>query len=250
LKAWLVSVLRSALILHNSPVAIAAALTNNMARTIFLLVVLLNLIALAWVYLKGDELTDTGREPQRAEQVLATDKVRLLPANEKAPEAQSGTQAAPAESCRAFVGATPAEAQSIAKAWMEKLPAVRIAVNPVMPASVFDVAIIGLTNRADAEASLVELKKLGISEGAQIRAEDKDKRFSLVIASFAARGAAEKALNSAIQKGVLSAKLIERQPESEQSVIEVRGTDTTLLKLPELLSSLKMLRPANCAPSL
>jgi hypothetical protein len=223
-----------------------------MARTIFLLLVLLNLLALGWIYLKGDERINAGREPQRAKTELAADKVRLLVPTDNAPEALSAAQAAisptstaAADSCRAYAGATVAEAQEIAKAWLGKLPAAHISVNPVMPRPVFDIVIAGLVSRAAAETKLTELKKLGGGDGVQIKAED-DKRFSILMASFAERGAAEDALKSASKKGIRSAVIVHRQPALEQSTIEVHGSEVILKPLSELAASRKGLTPVAC----
>ena len=57
-----------------------------MARTIFLLLVLLNLLTFAWIYLKGDDRINAGREPQRAKSELAVDKIRLLTAADSVSE--------------------------------------------------------------------------------------------------------------------------------------------------------------------
>lgn len=223
-----------------------------MARTIFLLLVLLNLLTLAWIYLKGDERINAGREPQRAKSTLAADRIRLLVAADSAQETLALVQAATtpasavtAGTCHAYAGATVAQAQEIAKAWSQKLPAARIATNPVMPRQVFDIVIAGLASRAAAETKLVELKKLGISDGVQIKAED-DKRFSVFMASFAERDAADDALKSVIQKGVRSAAVVQRQPAPEQSIIEVRGSDAALKPLTELVSARKDLTPVAC----
>lgn len=205
-----------------------------MARTVFLLLVLLNLLALAWIYLKGDDRINAGREPQRAKSELAADKIRLLTPADSVPE-----------SCRAFVGATATEAQEITKAWSEKLPAAHITVNSVMPQPVFDMVIAGLASRAVAEAKLVQLKSLGISEGLQIKAED-GKRFSVLMATFTERGAADEALKNAARKGVRSAVIVPRQTAPAQPAIEVRGGDAILKPLAELAALRKGLTAAQC----
>lgn len=220
-----------------------------MARTIFLLLILLNLLMLAWVYLKGDERINAGREPQRIKTVLAADKVRiLLPTEDTPPGISAGLSivpAATADDCRAYAGATPAEAQEILKAWTAKLSAARIVATPVMPPKVFDIAIAGLASRVAAEAKQAELKKLGFSDGVQINFGE-DKHFSLLIASFADRGAADDALKTAVKKGVRSAAVVERQPVPVQATIEVHGSDAVIRQLPELAASYKGLSPLSC----
>lgn len=205
-----------------------------MARTIFLLLVLLNLLAFAWIYLKGDERMDAGREPQRAKSELATDKIRLMT-----------SRGSTLESCHAYAGVTFAEAQEIAKAWSEKLPAAHFAINPIMLQPAFDMIIAGLASRAAAETKLAQLKNLGISEGVQIKSVD-DKHFLLLMASFKERSAAEDALKNVVKKGIRSAVIVERKAASAPSTIEIRGGDAILKPLAELASLNKSLVPVAC----
>lgn len=218
-------------ILHNPALAIASIQTNHMARTLFLLLVLLNLMAFAWIFLKGDERIDAGREPQRAKSELAAAKVRLLTATDSA-----------AQICRAYAGATVAEAREIVTTWSEKLPAAQIALIPAMPPPVFDMVMPGLASRAAAEIKLAQLKNLGISEGVQIKAEN-DNKFSVLMASFKERSAAEDALKNAATKGVRSAVIIERPLPS---TIEVRGVEAVLKPLEALVAVHKGLAPVAC----
>ena len=233
-----------------------------MARTIFLTLLLLNLVALAWIYAKGDERINAGREPLRIKAQLVPDKIRLVAMTENSVSAaasdslstkQTGLSATPpsvapvvAETCHGYIGATVKEAQQIAQTLAGKLPAARIAVNPIIPPSSFDMAITGLASRPLAEAKLAELKKLGIKDGAQIKAED-DKHFSLVIASFTERPAGEEALKAINKKGVTAASLMERKPVPEKSMIEIRGSESALKKLSEQMAPFKILIPAACA---
>ncbi|MFY9328798.1 MAG: hypothetical protein WAO76_12415 [Georgfuchsia sp.] len=205
-----------------------------MARTVFLLLVLLNLMAFAWIYLKGDDHINAGREPQRANSELAADKIRLVPAEEIGPE-----------SCRAFAGVTVAEAQEIAKVWSGKLPAAHITVNSAMPQKTFDLVITGIATRAAAEIKQAQLKNLGITEGVSIKTAD-DKQFEVLMASFKERSVADDALNDAAKKGVHSAVIVERMAVSAPATIEVRGDDTDQNLLTELASLHKGLAPGAC----
>ena len=102
-----------------------------------------------------------------------------------------------------------------------------------MPQPIFDMVITGLASRAGAEAKLIQLKILGISEGVQIKTED-GKRFSILMASFAERAKADAALQAAASKGVRSAAIVQRLPAPEQATIEVRGGDAVMKPLTEL----------------
>lgn len=222
-----------------------------MARTIFLVLILLNALALAWVYLKGDARLNAGREPLRAKSELAASKIRLLAPEDNPSEGLTNgppaISAVAAEGCRAYAGATPAEAQEIVRLWSEKLTPARVSVSPVEPQPVFEVVIAGLVSSTAADAKLAELNKLGAGAGAQIRLED-DKRFSVLLATFPERAAADEALKNAAKKGVRSAMIVPRQAAPTQSTIEVRGADISLKALDGLASSHKNLTPAECAP--
>lgn len=227
-----------------------------MARTIFLTLLLLNLAALAWIYARGEEKINTGREPLRSKAQLETDRIRLMVDAEDKVSAVSGsavvsqgavpkTDLAAAENCHAYTGATIQEAQQIAHALAESLPDARIAATPInMPLS-FEIAISGLASRVQVDAKLVELKKRGVKEGAQIRSEE-DKRYTLVIESFAERSAAEEALKTLAKKGLASAAIFERRPSPEKAMVEIRGSDAALKKLPEQIALFKSLTATAC----
>lgn len=223
-----------------------------MARTFFVLLLLLNILALAWLYLKDDEHINAGREPQRANSGLAADKIRLLTPAANSPDEQTlaaptAASAVAAESCRAYAGATTAEANEIITSWQEKLAGARVTANPVIPAPVFDIAITGLTSRTAAEAKIAELKKLGIGQPLQIQFGD-DKHFSVSLGSFAEQHAADEALKNVTKLGIRSAVIVKRQPVPQQSIIEVRGNETTLKLLTDLATARKGLTSTECVP--
>ena len=228
-----------------------------MARTIFLVLLLLNLIALAWVYVKGDERTNAGREPQRIKAEFSAEKIRALSSPEngistsvsdglsQTQTALSTTASAASEICHSYTGATIKEAQQITQTISTKLPGARVVANPIVMPTVFDLVIAGLVSHPLAETRLAEVKKLGFRESLQIRADDNN-RFSLLIASYPERGVAEEALKAAVKKGVASVVVVERQPAPEKATIEVRGSENALKKLPEQIALFKMLSPAAC----
>ena len=224
-----------------------------MARTIFLILLLLNLVVLAWVYANGNDRINASREPQRIKAQLAGDRIHIVAMIESGISAGAGLSAAQTaplaetDTCHAYVGATIKEAQQIAQALAGKFPAARIVASPISRPSSFDLAISGLASRVLAEAKLAELKRLGINDAVQIKVEE-DKRFSLVIASFTERSAAEEALKTANKKGVVSAVVIEHKFAPEKSTIEIRGSESALKKLPEQLASFKMLSAVLCSP--
>ena len=224
-----------------------------MARTIFLLLVLLNLMAFAWIYFSAGARDSEGREPQRLKAEMAADRIRFAPLADAADlsgaalsSSATAVSAAEAVVCRAFVGANADEAQKISRAWIAKLPDAAITLAPVVPPPLFDIVITGLATRTAAETKVSELKKLGVANAVNIRADD-DKHFSLLLDSFAERKAAEDALKSLGKKNVRSVTVIERKPGPEKSAIEVRGKEAVLKKLSELAAAAKTLSPAACA---
>jgi hypothetical protein len=219
-----------------------------MARTVFLFLLLINLMAFAWIYFYGDDHMNAGREPLRVGAQLAPERIRLVP-----PATDVGLAAAaslssspavpmPAETCRAFAGAAPADAQQIAKMLADKLPGARVAVISAAPPQ-FELVIAGLASRATAESKQGELKKLGLTEATQIR-EESDKRMTILIASYSDKAAADEGLKAAAKKGVRSASIAERKPVTDKSTLEVRGSDAALKKLPDFLAQYKTLGPA------
>lgn len=208
-----------------------------MLRAVFLLLVLLNLLALAWGNgLLGDRNPD--REPQRSAAQFAADKIHIVPASELA-------SATALRSCHAFAGLAAVEAQQIKATWTEKMPVATVTVRPAPQPASYDIAITGLPSTA-ADAKLTELKQLGFNDGPHIVAEN-DKRCSIVIASFAARAAADEAMKNMIKKGLHSGTVVARPAVPDRVVIEVRGGESDTQKLSELAAALKNATPAACA---
>jgi cell division septation protein DedD len=218
-----------------------------MSRTVFLLLVLLNIAAFAWIMTtdKGNE----GREPQRAAAQYAVDKIRIAPPDEAATiaDAPPATQVptAAGQTCSAIMLAL-ADAEQLKTAWVEKLPQASVSFTPVPSPPVFDVAIAGLASRAAAEAKLAELRKIGFKENLEIVA-GADNHYSVLIASFPDKARAEEGFKSVTGRGVRSASLVVRQAQADKATVEVRGTPAALQKLPELMAAVKNATPASCA---
>ncbi len=220
-----------------------------MARTIFLILLLLNLAGLAWMITMGAAKDKAGREPQRNATQMLPDKIRIVPVPDET--ALSATSAAvpvapPSEICLAYTGAAVSDAQLIVKMLSEKLPAVHAIATAMVPASRFDMVIPGLASRQAAEVKLAELKKLGVDQGVGISTDD-PKGYALLIASFAERALADDALKVMAKKGVRSAAIVERKPVPEKSTIEIRGSESAMKSLPQQLAAYKSLVSTACA---
>lgn len=192
-----------------------------MARTVFLTLLLVNLVMLAWIYLNGASRDAIGREPQRVATQLAPERIRIVDAP------------LPAQpiACQGYAGLAPADAEALVKAWTEKFPAVRFNIISVVPKPAFDVVLAGFASRAAAETRLVELKAVGVGDALQVRSEVGAK-FSLV-ASFADRFGAEAKQRSLVQKGIANVAVIDKPPAAPSATIEARGTATVLAPLSE-----------------
>ncbi len=209
-----------------------------MPRLVFLLLLLLNALALAWVSGQFGDTSRTGREPGRPAAQLAADRIRI------AAPADDASLSATAQACRAIV--LPfATAQQVATGWAAGMPDARIAVAPLVGAPVYDLVIPGLTSRAAAETKLGEVRKLGGEGDIQI-VVNAESRYSLLLATFSDQKQAEAALKNVYARGVRSAALANRPARIEQAVIEVRGGADTMQKLPALIAAAGNAVAAEC----
>lgn len=189
-----------------------------MARTVFLILVSINVALFAWGYLNAERHEMAGREPQRIAMQLQPEKIRIVD-----PRANEMT------ACRAYTGAAPADAQELVKTWGVQFPAVTFSVVPVPSPATFEAIIAGFNTRAAAAARLNELRTLGIDESFVVRAEEGGK-FSLV-ASFADHFGAEAKQRAAAQKGVVGVSIAERPSPTANAIIQARGPTSALASL-------------------
>jgi hypothetical protein len=200
-----------------------------MAKAIFLILLLLDFLALGWGYLSSEQRANMGREPQRVLTQMSPDKVRIV---------------ASADQCYAYSGATLTEAQEIAKTLADSLFAARVVVKSLVTPTVFEVVIPGYTRRSSADLRVAELKQLAFGRGADVRKEGEG-QFAIVVVSSTSRSTAEATVKSLDDNGLRSA-LIKVQPTTERSVIEVRGNATALSLLPALILPFKILQATTC----
>lgn len=187
-----------------------------MARTIFLILVSLNVAMLAWVYLNAERHEMAGREPQRTALQLQPEKIRIIEPTVRADVV-----------CQAFAGVALADAQELAREWGPQFPSVTFSVVPAPSASTFDAVIGSFNTRAAVTARLAELHTLGVAEGFALRADEGGK-FSLA-ASFADRPGAEAKQRAAAQKGVADVNVVERSAPAATAVIQARGVAAALV---------------------
>jgi hypothetical protein len=195
-------------------------------RPIFFLLVLANLVVFVWTqgYFGG---MDDSREPQRLEQQLHPEKLRMVRIAQTAPISKevpacrvvSGLSITNAEALKNAVAAAGAEAKVL----------------PQDEPALYLVLIADLANKAAAEKKLTELARLGV-EGHRLVALEGG-RHEIVLASFPAEAAARELLLGLNKKGIKSAKMDKREQPAVLARVETRGTAAILLpQLPKLIA--------------
>ena len=195
-------------------------------RPIFFLLVLSNLVVFVWTqgYFGG---TDDGREPQKLDQQLHPEKLRIVRMVQTAPASKeeaacrvvNGLSVANAETLRTAVAAAGAEARVLP----QDEPALHL------------VLIADLANKAAADKKLAELARLGI-EGHKLIALEGG-RHEIVLGSFTSDAAARELLQALNKKGIKSAKTDKREQPAVRARVETRGTAAILLQqLPKLIA--------------
>lgn len=116
----------------------------------------------------------------------------------------------------------------------------------VAAATEYWVHIPPLKNRAEAEKKLAELKALGVDTGSLVEAEG-DLRHAIGLGSFASAAEAEASLRQLRDKGVKSAKVMERQAApSSLTVIRVTPEQQTKLEEAHAAFGKGSLTPVEC----
>lgn len=195
-------------------------------RSIFFLLVLANLLVFVWTQgYFGD--SDDGHEPQKLDQQLHPEKLRIVRIAQTAPVRKeepacrviSGLTLANGEALKAAVAAAGADA----KLMPQEEPALHL------------VLIADLANKAAADKKLAELARIGI-EGHKLVALEGG-RHEIVLGSFTSETAARDLLQALNKKGIKSAKTDKREQPAARARVEARGAATTLLQqLPKLIA--------------
>ena len=198
-------------------------------RTLFIFLVLVNLVFFAW----GEGYfgaADDGREPQRLGQQLAAEKLRVL--GSTAPGEKP-----PAQACRLIDGLVPADAQRLRNEAQAREPNLKITSRPSEVLSSYWVLIPPLPDRAAAEKKLAELKRLGVS-GYQLIEEEGALKLAIVLGAFRTEPSANEFLQALGQRGVRSARLQALEKTVVKVQLTVQGAAASLdEKLRALLQS-------------
>jgi hypothetical protein len=152
-------------------------------RPIFFLLVLANLMVFVWAqgYFGG---ADEGREPQRLEQQLHPEKLRI----ERMAQAPGASKEDAA--CRVISGLTMPNAEALMAAIAAAGAQAKIL--PLEEPALYLVLITDLANKAAADKKLAELTRLGIEAPRLVALEGG--RHEIVLGSFPAEAAARELL--------------------------------------------------------
>ncbi len=208
-------------------------------RLMFFLLVLANLLFFAWSqgYLGTP---DDGHEPQRLEQELHPEKLRIV----GDARALGAAVAKDDRACRVIDRLSLAEAETL-KAALEAAGGTA-KVSPVAEPALHLVVIADLPNKAAADKKAAELTRLGF-EGHSL-ATLEDGRHEFVLGSFPTEAAAYEFLQGLARRGIKSARAEAREQPALKARVEARVSASTLLRqLPKLVAPFADATIGECA---
>jgi hypothetical protein len=208
-------------------------------RLLFFVLVFVNLVFFAWT--KSNSATsDEGREPQRLEQQLEPEKLRILIDGQE-PALKPVVELA----CRLVSGLSMAEAEALKASLTVEAGEVRIL--PLVEPALHVVVIAELANKAAADKKIAELGTLGVT--GQSSVEMADGRHEIVLGSFPTEVGALEFLHELVKQGVKSARAEAREQPARKAQAEARGPAQTLLpQLPTLIAPYAGASIGACAP--
>lgn len=204
-------------------------------RLAFFVLLLANLVLYAWGAGYWGR-ADDGREPERLQQQIAPEKLRILPAE----------NASAALTCRRIAWLSAAESQALRDAVAAR-SGWEASESPRAEPPAHWVAITELSSRALAERKRTELRQLGVSEG-EIVEDAALGPFAVSLGVFRGQPAAEEFLQTLAKKGVRSARLASRVLPPEKFALELRAPGGDLdAQLPALTANLADTEITACA---
>ena len=207
-------------------------------RALFFLLLLANAVFFAWSqgHFGG---VDENREPQRMDQQLQADKLRIV--REAAQPAPKKEETA----CRIIDGLAPAAAEALKAAAASGGGEARLL---PLPATTRHLVLIGdLANKAAAEKKLAELARLG-AEAPRLAALEGG-RHEIVLGGFDTEPAAREFLQGLGKRGIKTARIEAREQPAEKARVEMRGPAAKLLQeLPKLIAPHADAKLGDCPP--
>lgn len=207
-------------------------------RLLFLLLVLANLLVFAWAqgYLGTPE---DGHEPERLEQQLHPEKLRIVgAASALAPPAKRDERA-----CRVIDGLGLAEAEKLGSVLESAGGEVRI--SPIAEPPLYLVVISDLANKAAADTKAAELTRLGFEGHTDVVL--RDGRHEFVLGSFPSDAAARAFLQNVASRGIKSARVDAREQPALKARVETRFAASKLQQLPKLVAPFADAAIGECA---
>lgn len=197
-------------------------------RTIVFLLILANLLFFAWTR----DYLGLSRDPDayRAGEELRADQIRIVSNDEPPPETPRKEKAAkpvelpPAEVCVRLAEIPPGDADTAATLLAEKLPAYKVGKTETRAASSHWVYIPPLKSKREADIKVAELKKLGVKEFFLVQ-ESGPNNLAISLGLFSTEDAAAAALEALREKGVRSARMVERPGKATAVEMEIRGPE-------------------------
>lgn len=200
-----------------------------LARPIFFLLVLANLLLFAWAqgYFGA---ADENREPERLSQQLQADKLRIV---RKVGVAAPAPAPAADLACRVISGLATAEAETLKGAVAAAGGASQVL--PPTDEKQYLVAITELPNQAAAEKKAAELGRFGVTEQTSVPLEGG--RYEIVLGRFPTEAAAREFLQGLMKRGIKSARVEARDAPAGKVRLEARAPAAILLQqLPLLIA--------------
>lgn len=214
-----------------------------MIRTLFFLLVLVNLLFFAWTQGYFGTLSD-GREPQRISTQLAPERLRVVGIG-SVPDGPVQVE----QVCRLVSGLTRGEAQRLMAQATDNQPGLNLVVKTgETPKNVYWVFIPPLANKLAAELKSAELKKRDIVDFSIVLDKGAD-QLAILLGVFKSESAANAYLKELAKRSVKSAKLQARQDPLENVQLEARGpADLLARQLAELLDGQGAVKTGDCPP--
>lgn len=213
-----------------------------MLKIVLVVLVVINatLAALIGGYLNA--WIPSGHEPQRLQQQISPEKIRLigrsaLPVAPASPAqtpmqiatptqipAPTAITAADAVACIELGDFSEAEAGRVQIALATLLPSDRLARRRVSDPSSFMVYIPSQGDKEGADRKSNELRRLGVSDFYVLQTEG-ELRYGISLGIFKSRAAAESHLAELVKKGVRSGRIVGRGENSAKVAFQLRGLD-------------------------
>jgi hypothetical protein len=206
-------------------------------RLIFFALLLANVAFFAWRENAGPP---PGHEPQRLQQQIDPDKVRVLlpqqaaadpPAAAKVADAAAAVASpateVPALLCKAFSGIPVESAKAAQSAVADSAPNAQVVLVTSKESSSYWVHIPPQPNKAGAEKKVAELREMGVSE-TFIISDDGPSKWAVSLGLFKSREMADNYLQKLIKQGVRSAKIEVRDKNADKVRLEISAPAETL----------------------